>query len=331
MDKSLDGRFQGALLSMPTFNDETFHLQLDRQRIHINWLIDNGIVEGQGVLIIAGGMGEGYFLEPSEWETLADLLVSEARGRIPTGIGVKELSARRAAYKAKYAANAGLDCIQVSPPHYLLPTEEEIFQHFKYINDAAIIPIIAYNTPWAMPHPGYEFSETLLSRFSDLENLVAIKWSTQDYRHCMKMIRLFKDRFTFLDNNRILSHGGRVGSRGFTDFFGNVAPRLSLRKWELYREERFDELDELELAIEFDPAAQASSRPDLSAATILSSMGEGPAARLILNALGMDSGPPFPAQVRQTEDAVKAYRKMMEESGFMDWVDWKQSIFEGIG
>ena len=67
MDKSLDGRFQGALLSMPTFNDETFHLQLDRQRIHINWLIDNGIVEGQGVLIIAGGMGEGYFLEPSEW------------------------------------------------------------------------------------------------------------------------------------------------------------------------------------------------------------------------------------------------------------------------
>ena len=63
MTKSRRDRLQGILVSLPTFNDKNFNLRLDRSKKHIRWLIDQGIVEGTGVLMIAGGLGEGYFLD----------------------------------------------------------------------------------------------------------------------------------------------------------------------------------------------------------------------------------------------------------------------------
>ncbi len=326
MSSSNKDRLQGILLSTPTFNDENYNLLLDRQRIHFNWLIDSGMTEGNAIIVVAGGMGEGYFLEDDEWRALANMATEEANGRVRTGIGVFDLSARRAAGKARQAADAGIDCIQVSPPHYLLPDEEEVFQHYKYINDAVDIAIIAYNTPWAMPSPGFEFSQGLLERFMELENLVAIKWSTHNYKHYLRMIRIFKDRFNFLDNNRLLSHGARIGSKGFTDYVGNAAPRLSLKKWHLLKEGKYDEFDDLDMQIDYDPISRALIPDEQMAGR----MGEGPAAKMIARAFGIETGPPFPAQVEQPNSVYEAYRCYVETSGLLDWIDWDQSIFDNV-
>lgn len=69
--------------------------------------------------------------------------------------GIFELSARAAAKKAAYAARAGIDFIQLAPPHYMVPSEEDVFGHYRYVNDHADINIMAYNVPWAMPKPGF--------------------------------------------------------------------------------------------------------------------------------------------------------------------------------
>ena len=326
MAMPLKDRIQGILLSMPTINDEEHNLLTDRQRVHLRWLIDRGFKEGSGVLLIAGGMGEGYFLDDNEWYTLTDLLAEEAQGKVATGVGIFELSARRAASKARYAANAGIDCIQMGPPHYLLPNEQEVFDHYKYVNDAADIGIVAYNTPWAMPNPGFDFSHGLLDRFATLEHMVGIKWSTSDYRQFLRMIHVLGDRLNFFDNNRIFTHGARIGSKGFTDFLGNVAPRLSLKKWELVSQGRFDECDEMESRLEFNPAAEEIGPEGMPAA----GMGEGPVARMMLRALGMDTGPAFPAQVSQPPSVVEAYMRFVQASGILQWVDWDQTIFDGL-
>ena len=49
----------GSLLSLPTLNDEEFKLRLDRQRVHLNWIIEKGFTEGNGVLPMAVCHGEG--------------------------------------------------------------------------------------------------------------------------------------------------------------------------------------------------------------------------------------------------------------------------------
>ena len=59
MVNSRKDRIHDVLLSIPTINDKEHNLLLDRQRVHMRWLIDRGFKEGSGVLLIAGGMGEG--------------------------------------------------------------------------------------------------------------------------------------------------------------------------------------------------------------------------------------------------------------------------------
>ena len=141
----------GAVVTMPTFCDDNYNLLLEKQRKHINWLIENGMVEGNGVLLIAGGAGEGYFLNDTEWEKLVNLLPEVSQGRVPTMAGIYETSARKAAQKAKYASKAGIDFLQVGPPHYMTPSDNNIFGFYEMINDSADIGIMAYNTPWAIP------------------------------------------------------------------------------------------------------------------------------------------------------------------------------------
>ena len=324
MSKRRKDKLVGPLLSLPTFNDEDYNLLLDRQKIHLNWIIENGFTEGNGVLLMAGGLGEGAFLRDSEWQALAEVTVEVADGRAPTAMSVTELSAREAANKAKRAADLGIDFIQLSPPHYMGPTDDDVFGYFKYVNDAADVGIIAYNLPWCMPNQ-FEFRQDLFERFVDLENIDGLKWGSLSMGHWAGMIRLFKDRFNFIEQGGMLSLGYRLGMVGFIDTLGNVAPRYSLKKWELIRERRFDEFDELELK-RFDAELKSARRSDVG----YPGMGEGPPARARLLAMGMDTGPYFPNQEPVSEAFRQSVAKSIETSGFMEWVDWDQSILDGV-
>ena len=314
----------GIVISMPTFCDDSYNLRLDRQRKHIRWLIDHGIKEGSGVLMIGGGLGEGYFLDDDEFRSLADLVVDEARGEVPTMIGLFELSARRAAMKARYAAQAGVDFIQMNPPHYMVPSEEDVFGFYKYVNDAADIGIMAYNTPWAMPSPGFEFTAPLLERFAGLENVVGIKWSSHDIRHFCRILRLFAERFNFIDNMGIFSLGARLGMKGFISSNGNTAPRLDLKLWELWKEKKHDEFDKLRLELQFDPFIKTIRPEEVKWVGV----GEGPTMKMRLRLMGLDAGPAFPVQVPPPERYIEAFRQAMELSGILEWVDWDQSVFD---
>lgn len=324
MAESGKDRLVGAVISLPTFCDDEYKLLLDRQRKHIRWLIDQGIREGSGVIMIAGGLGEGYFLDDDEFRGLADVLADEAGGEVPTMIGIFELSARRAAEKAQYAAEAGIDFVQMNPPHYMVPSEDDVFHHYQYVNDAADIGIMAYNTPWAMPKPGFEFTVPLLERLGELDNVVGIKWASHDVRHYCRILRLFSDRFSFIDNMLVFSLGPRLGTSGFISSQGNAAPRLALKFWDLLQAEDYDGYDKLWLDTQFDPFIK-TIRPEEVAWV---GVGEGPTMKLRLRVMGMDAGPAFPAQTPPPPEYLEALTRAMEASGVLEWVDWDQSLLD---
>ena len=325
MANSKRDKLVGVVVSLPTFNDDSYNLLLKRERRHIQWLIEHGMVEGNGVLMIAGGLGEGYFLDDEEWRAMADCLVEATEGRVPTCIGVFELSARRAAKKARYAADLGIDFLQFAPPHYMVPSEDDVFGHFKYVHDTADIGIMGYNIPWAMPKPGFEYGESLLNRFLDLENVLGIKWSSHDIQHYAKILRLFADKFNFINNGGILGLGPRLGVKGFIDFQANVAPALSIKKWELIKAGNFEELEKIELQ-RLDAMVRVVHPEEVS----WSGVGEGPTARLRLRVLGLDPGPHFPAQAPVSDAYIRGYERATAASGILEHVEWDESIFDGI-
>ena len=313
----------GAWITLPTFNDEDHNLLLDRHRVHLRWLIDSGFKEGNAVLMLAGGNGEGTFLDDDEWRALADVMAEEAVGKVPTSMGIYEFSARAAAKKARYAADLGIDFIQLPPPHYMPPTDDDVFGYYSYVNDASDIGLVAYNLPWCIPG-NYEFRQPIFERFATLENIVGVKWGSISIIHWARMIRRFKHRFNFIEQGGILSVGYRLGMVGFTDALGAVAPRLTLKKVQLIQEKRFDELDEMEIA-KLDATVDTPRISDGD----YSGMGEG-FTREDLRALGMEPGPVFPYQMPLSEYYVQNKRRLVDVLDLRDWVDWDDSLFDRI-
>ena len=324
MTMSRKDKLAGPVVSLPTFCDENHNLLLDRQRKHIRWLMDHGINDGTGVLLIAGGYGEGYFLEDDELFALIDVLMDEAGGKVPTMVGIFDLSARIAARRARYAADAGIDFLELGLPHYSAPSDDDVFLFHQYVNDHADVGIMTYNNFWVMPSPGFEISRGLIERFTELENVVGFKWSSANANHYMGMLKLFSDRFNFIDNSMANALGARLGMTGFVDFHGNVAPRLCLKKWELFKECRYDELDELLYKVHFDP----QNTLDTADSPGFPSCADGVSGRMRWKLLGLDSGPSFPAQAQPSEAYVEHMRKVFEAGGLMEWAEWDQSVFE---
>ena len=315
-------RLVGPVVSLPTFCDESHNLQLDRQRKHIRWLIDHGMNQGNGVLLIAGGYGESYFLEDDEIYALMDTVVQEARGEVPTMVGIFELSARRAAEKAVYAAKSGIDFVELGLPHYSLPSEEDVFLHHKYVSDHADVGIMSYNNFWVMPPPSFEISRSLMERFAEVEHMVGFKWSSASQDHYVAMLDEFSDHFSFIDNRMTDSLGARHGMSGFVDFWGNVAPRLSLEKWRLFREGHYKELDLLLDRVHGEPERKIAAPRSPTFAGV----GDGVLGHLRWEIFGLRPGPNFPAQGTYSKAYADHARRAFQGSELERWVDWEQSV-----
>jgi len=100
-----------------------------------------------------------------------------------------------------------------------------------------------------------------------------------------------------------------------------VAPRLVLHIWDLVKNKRYDEYDELMLKLYVDPTLHVHTPEEASWV----GMGEGPQARLGMETLGLELGPAFPAQQPPTDEYVKYYEAGVKKSGLLEWVDWKEN------
>ncbi len=316
----------GPIGALRTFTNDDFTPRLDKQAFHLNWVIENGITTGNGCIMVAAGGSEGYFMSESEWEDHVRMAADVADGRVPIVAGIFDLSARQAVARAKFAADVGCDFVQVAAPHYMLPTNAEVIEHFRWINDSVDIGIFAYNTPWAQPQPGYDFQEPVFEKFVEFENVIGVKWSSFNQDFYLKMARLFADKLNFVCNQmtRVLSLPAKLGFKGFINSDGLVAPRFVLHEWDLFKNGRFDELDNLILKTYVDPFLRLAVPEDI----VWASMGEGPHVRVGMEALGMSMGPAFPAQQALSADTVRQRREGFEKSGLLDWVDWKEELWE---
>jgi dihydrodipicolinate synthase/N-acetylneuraminate lyase len=315
----------GAVGALRTMTNDDYSINLDKQRRHLDWVIDQGLVEGSAVILIVAGGSEGYFMDDAEWEAEVEMAAATAAGRVPLCAGIFELSARAAVKKAKIAAGYGVDFIQVSPPHYMIPSDDEVLYHYQMLNDGADIGIMLYATPWAMPQPGWNFTPKLLDKLVELENVEGLKWSSFDFNEYIDVARLFHDRLNLINNaSNTMSLAPKLGFKGFINSDGLVAPRLVLHMYDLWKQKKYDEFDDLILKLYIDPFLGLSKPEDIA----WRSMGEGPNVRMGMETLGMNMGPSFPAQLPLSDDSWRQRGEGVKSSGLMEWVDWKDEYAE---
>ena len=142
-------------------------------------------------LVADGCTGEFWAQTTDERKRVYKIAVEAARGRVTVLGGVGANRADEAIELAQAAKDAGCDGILLLPPFFVKPTDDDIVAHFARVSDAVDIPIMAYNIPSATVN---FLTPELVSRIADLDNVVALKESSQDFVNWYKTLELAGDR-----------------------------------------------------------------------------------------------------------------------------------------
>ena len=304
-------KLKGVVVSLPTPTDEKYEIDYDKFKEHVSWLVSQGLIKGKAVLMGAGGLGEGYFLTREEHEKIMEALADAANGNVPTMTGMFQSCTKEAVRRAKTAQDIGVDFVQVNPPHYLAPLDEEVYTHFKMINDNADIGIMVYNTPWCAMN--YEIKPELMEKLAELDNVVGVKWTSFDPINLVNMLKQFSSRLNFIDNSTLISLAFQLGAKGYISLLGNVTPKAELYLLNLLENRRYGKFDQEYKRLH-------AWREVLGSAEEMGfqGVGEGTITKAIFETVGRPIGPPLPPQRRVGKESLEKIKALFRENKVFD-------------
>jgi dihydrodipicolinate synthase/N-acetylneuraminate lyase len=231
----------GPVAPVATPFDEDFEVDLGKQWDLTQWWVESGLTKGNGVIKVAAAAGEGPMLDDHEWASLLRTTVQAADGKATVMCGLHYKDTKRTIRDAKVAQDMGAYALQVCPPIFNDPNQDDMLSYFGELSDVIDIGIMIYHTHW-MRHARIEVDTFL--RMADFENVVAIKWSPAEGQAYEDMEK-FVDRFNIVDNTVSPVRCAQLGGDGFVQTSVEVYPPHDLKVYELIRANKWDEAEAL--------------------------------------------------------------------------------------
>lgn len=139
------------------------------------------LIDGKVEYIVAlGTTGESVTLNADEKIAVINFVIEAVNGRLPVvmGIGGNNTCEVVRAVKAICDENLSLSGILSVSPYYNKPGQEGIYQHYRKIASASMLPLIIYNVPSRTG--GNMTAATTLRLAREFKNIVAIKEASGD-------------------------------------------------------------------------------------------------------------------------------------------------------
>jgi 4-hydroxy-tetrahydrodipicolinate synthase len=220
-------RLKGVIAALVTPMTAAEEVDLDRLGDIVAYLIAEGV---QGLAPL-GSTGEYYALSPGERTAVLKTTLEAAAQRVPVIVGVNAGSTREVVEYAREAEALGADGVLLAAPYYSLPTPDELFEHFRMVNDAIGIPIMLYNYPG---RTGVDMTPALIERLAVLENLRYIKESTGDITRIDEILRRVGGKMgVFCGCDTLALESLRLGAVGWVGGVANVLPKEHVQLFEL--------------------------------------------------------------------------------------------------
>jgi len=192
----------------------------DALRALVEWHIENG----SSGLVPVGTTGESPTLSHDEHKRVVEIVVEQAKGRVPVIAGAGSNNTIEAIDLAVHAEKAGADAVLVVTPYYNKPTQEGMYQHFKAVNDAIGLPIIIYNIP---PRSVVDMSVETMARLYELKNIAGVKDATANLARVSQQRHTLGPDFIQLSGEDMTALAYMAaGGHGCISVVANVAPRL---------------------------------------------------------------------------------------------------------
>jgi 4-hydroxy-tetrahydrodipicolinate synthase len=150
-------------------------------------------------------------------------------------VGANAGSTRDVVAYAREAEALGADGVLLAAPYYSLPTPDELFEHFRRVNDALGIPIMLYNYPG---RTGVDMTPALIERLAELENVRYVKESTGDVKRMDEIIHRLNGKMgVFCGCDTLALESLRLGAVGWVGGVVNLLPKEHVQLFERACEE----------------------------------------------------------------------------------------------
>lgn len=293
---------KGVVVPIITPIDEDELIDEAKMRDQVDYVIDGGVL---GILAF-GSNGEFYMLEEDEMERGLNIMLDQAKGRVPVYFGIGAISTKKCIRLAQMAKRNGAAGISVLQPMFLKPNEDELYYHFKAIADSVIdLPMLLYNNPGRV---GYTLSANLVERLAtDCENIVGMKDTSGDITQTSEFIRRTRHLgFKVFGGKDTLLYASMChGAVGGVCTAANFMPELITDIYNKY------------VAGDIEGSLEAQFK--LNPVRLSMDAGSFPvAAKDMANLRGRNVGKPYRPNLPTPEGkALEGYKKTMKEAGLL--------------
>ena len=215
-------------------------------RRYVDWLIERG-VHG---LYPNGSTGEFTRFTAPERRRIIEIIADQVNGRVPILAGAAEANTKETIAACEYYHQLGVRAVAIVAPFYYKLSSAGVYAYFKEIADQSPIDITLYNIPmFASPID----VETVRRLADECERVVAIKDSSGDLPHMMRMIeavRPNRPEFSFLTGwDAALMPMLLMGCDGGTNATSGVVPEITRQLYDLTLAGKISEAKDLQFRL----------------------------------------------------------------------------------
>jgi len=290
----------GPMVAVATPFTEDFALDLEALHNNIRFMIDGGVITGQGSLLVGGAGGEHPLLNVEERKLVMTTAMEAARGEAPVLSSIQHTDSRVIVELAQHASEVGLNGAQLGPTYYYQPTEGDVLRLFELVAKESDVSLMIYHTWWE----GLTMSIDLLKRLSDIESVRSLKWSSGDVGHYRKGLVELSDELVMIDNSGQQTTSHLLGARGFITHLSGFWPAYPLEIWQLL--EKRDYAAVTARLIEF-----KYKWSEWVGKVIAFTGGEGPFIKAAMEEVGLTVGPPRLPSVRAPSHLLDELRELL--------------------
>ncbi len=185
-------------------------------------LVRRQIDAGINFLVPCGTTGESPTLTRAEHLRVIEIVIEEAKGKVPVLGGAGGYNTREVMELARELERLGADGILSVTPYYNKPTQEGLYQHYQAIAGAIRLPIVVYSV---QSRTGVNVEPATLARLAKIENIVAVKEASGNISQMANVVHEVPPDFTVLSGDDAVTIPlMALGGRGIISVVSNQIP-----------------------------------------------------------------------------------------------------------
>lgn len=189
----------------------------------LEWLVDFQVRNGADFLVVLGTTGETPTLSEDEMDDILRCVVRVTVGRVPIVAGVSHNGTLRTVDRLRTMYKDGIAAALVVCPYYNKPSQEGLYQHFRYVSENSPLPVVIYNVPARTAVN--MLPETTFRLANDCPNIVGIKEASGIVSQIDLVVKNRPDGFFVLSGDDTITYPlMALGADGVISVVGNAFP-----------------------------------------------------------------------------------------------------------